>query len=248
MGSFIGHVYPAVFYFVLFFILLFSARKHGDDWKLAVRGSRRLKIIVGVFLLFISVLAIVIEGVGGVLTTSQGFFFQYAHQASYLGYLIAGFTALAEARGKVPEDSWRVALTIAFFIEGLIVVGHSHEQHGVEQEMHFLSSVLAWWIALSFFASSMWESKALLWHAFALGGIFVKGIWFLYVAYVVYSDAFGHMGSMYMHADLYVNFGLYVVFAEVVLGFSLAWNRNVKDGEAVDSSKSAEYEQVTLEP
>jgi hypothetical protein len=132
MGSYFGHIYPALF--CLFFVLwhLFVLRRNSTR---GVASSENSKVVTGLFLLALTLIAIGIEGVGGILY-GKTFFFEFSHQASYLGFGLAGLAAIAEFKRWIPHNSWRLSLAIGFLLEGLVMLGHS--EHFPTDEIEFL--------------------------------------------------------------------------------------------------------------
>jgi len=162
-----------------------------------------------------------------------------------------GITAFLEAKERLPEDSWRIALAFAFFVEGFIISGHLHEQHGIESVTHQISVYVAWWTALSLLISSLLESKMMLFHASAVAAILMKGLWFFYIGYVVYSGAYGPMGEGAMVPDLFTTAGLYAVICEcavaICLGIQSPHNNNGnKMMDVPSNNKGSEYEKISL--
>lgn len=208
MGSLIGHVYPACF-LLLFALYFLAACVHAD--------TARSKVIVGTYLMSLTVVAIIIEGIGGVKTYNN-FFFQYAHQVTYFGYHVAGVVSIAEAFTHVPDQSWRLTLAFAFCNEAVIMYGHAAMQHGTEAAMHVVSVYTAFIVAFFLiFGALMSDSKhAPTFHALMVGGVMFKGLWLLCIGYVVFSGAFGVNGEHMTMEHLFTYVGVLAVLCELV--------------------------------
>jgi hypothetical protein len=124
-----------------------------------------------------------IEGVGGLLHSGE-FFLQFAHETMYMSFIAVGVVALLESRGRLPADSWRLSMAIAFFVEGLVFYGHMLEQENVEQMLHFIMVMLSWFTAGSYLLACVYK-RSFVPHVMGAAGMFTKGIWFFYIARVL---------------------------------------------------------------
>lgn len=219
MGETFGHVVPGVFYCVFALILLFITRQNRDDPKAALMGTREMRANFGWGCALTAGTGIVIEGVGGVLHSGE-FFFQFAHEAMYAGFFAVGVMALLESRGRMPNDSWRFAMAMAFFVEGLVFYGHSLEQKGVEQMLHFIMVLFSWFTAFSFFMACIFKYSFLP-HVLGSGGMFVKGVWFFIIASILYSGNYGEEGEDMMIATGYTLAGVTVTVLFSLIGCCL---------------------------
>jgi len=125
----------------------------------------------------------VIEAVGGLLHKGD-LFFQLAHETMYLAFFVVGIIAIMEARGRMPDDSWRFAMSVGFFVEGVVFYGHGLEQEGIEQMLHFIMVMLSWFTALSYLIACIYPRKMLP-HVMGAAGMFTKGMWFFIIAHIL---------------------------------------------------------------
>jgi hypothetical protein len=168
---------------VIALLLLFITRSNRGNPALALRGSRDMRSGFGWGCALTAGFGFVIEAIGGVLHNGE-FFFQFAHETMYAAFFVVGIIALMESRGRMPDDSWRFAIAIAFFVEGLVFYGHMLEQKGVEQMLHFLMVIFSWFTAASYCLSCYSPSNPLP-HVLAACGMLCKGIWFFIIAHIL---------------------------------------------------------------
>ena len=124
-----------------------------------------------------------IEAIGGVLHNGD-FFLQFAHETMYSAFFVVGLIAILEARGSLPNDSWRLAIGFAFFVEGLVFYGHMLEQKGTEQMLHFVMVMFSWFTAACYLFSCLFK-RHFLPHVLGASGMLIKGIWFFVIANIL---------------------------------------------------------------
>jgi len=197
-----------VFYSLFALILLFYVRQNRENPSLAVTGSKETRATFGWGVAIAAGTGFAIEAVGGILHSGE-FFFQLAHEAMYFAFLIVGLTAVLESRGKMPNDSWRMAMAIAFFVEGLVFYGHMLEQEGTEQMVHFIMVMFSWFTAFCFVVS-VYFSSSLVPHVFGTTGMLAKGVWFFIITDILYSGKYGDEGQNYMLATGYTVAGVLI--------------------------------------
>ena len=163
--------------------MLFITRQNRDDTKAALTGTREMRSGFGWGCFVTATTGFVIEGVGGLLHSGD-FFLQFAHETMYMSFMAAGAIGFLESRGRLPEDSWRLSLAMAFFVEGLVFYGHMLEQEDVERMLHFLMVVFSWFTAFSYVMACVYK-RSLLPHVLGAAGMFTKGVWFFYIAHVL---------------------------------------------------------------
>jgi hypothetical protein len=168
---------------VIAIILLFVTRQNRENPAAATTGSREMRAGFGWGCAITAGTGYVIEGVGGLLHSGD-FFLQLAHETMYLAFFAVGLVSLLESRGRLPADSWRFAIAVAFLIEGMVFYGHMLEQKNVEQMLHFLMVLLSWFTAASYFASCIYR-RHLLPHALGAAGMLSKGLWFFIIANIL---------------------------------------------------------------
>ena len=217
--SFIGHVYPALFYVACgAAMLLQSARAHrcGKDVLYATNGGSRFLRVFGALVMGVTMTGILVEGAGGALTFGN-FAAQAAHQSIHLSFFVAGLVCVLESYKRVPFDSWRLFLSLGFLIEALVFYGHQLEQSMPESTLHLVMAAFALVTSATFFAS-VWFPRSLLLHALNIVGIFMQGVWLLWIAYVIYTGAFGPKGEGFMMADVYMSAGLWLLVVVCLVG------------------------------
>jgi len=215
MGSWFGHVFPAVYCCIVALILILYTWRSRDNVVEALTGTKRFRFIIAACAIVISVAGFTIEAVGGVLFNGYPFF-QSAHETIYVGIFMMGVMTLLESRGHMPADSWRFGLGVAFFVEGLVFYGHMLEQEGIERDVHFIQVVLAWFDSASFFLACLYRTSMLP-HVLGTVSLFGQGIWFYVIAVIVYTDAYANV--MIMPATVYTLAGLVFVFIFSFAGF-----------------------------
>jgi len=189
---------------------------HEDDVLYATNGGSTYLKVLGIVVVVISGTGIVIEGVGGVLMLGN-FWFQLSHIASYGGFALAGVVCVLESVRRVPFDSWRVFMALAFAAEGAIFYGHQLEQRMTEQALHFIIVLLSEATAFAFFWATR-DRASVFWHVVALAGMMAKGLWFFVAVEVLYSGKYGVDGVDLMVGDVYAAGCLLVMLVAVVYG------------------------------
>lgn len=245
--SYFGHVYPGLFHLLYGGIVLTWARGNRSDRELIALGSSKEIAFSAVYFFACFLLGIGIEGAGGVITYND-FFFQYSHQVSYVGYLVAGIVCVLELRGKLPRGAWKPSFAFAFFVEAWVMVGHLMMQKRVEATLHAIMVVMSLSIAYCLVMTAFSKQHGAFFQLCALGGILLKGLWFFYIAEIVYSGKFGIGGEEAHTGDLMATAGLMAVVCEAVVGLVLAVRCSNAQEEAVDlkpiSPKEQEYVNV----
>ena len=207
-GDTFGHVVPGTFYIIMGLLLVCWTRYnlHGGD--LATNGGAQFLKIFGWSVMGVATTGFLIEGLGGLITVGN-FWHQLAHETMYGVFLVAGVAALLESAGRMPYDSWRVAMAVAFVVEGVVFYGHHLEQEPVEGGLHYIMYCLSLLTALCFLWASRDASNVLA-HLMATAGMVAKGLWFYVVANILYSGKYGENGRDYMVAMAYTQVGLVV--------------------------------------
>jgi len=197
-GSPQGHVLPGSALLILALHVLFA--------QVLVRNGRLKR---ETFLRVGAILQIVLGGVGIVVEFLNGVilgspFQAMEHLTMYGLFLTAGFVFLGEARGGLPKDTWRAALSAANLGVGLLFYVHSQMQ--MMEEHHPLESFVHWLLALACLASSAgfltsWAAPSVSAGSLYIAIIFLiqQAMWFYFLAFALYS---GYWGDMGMHLDM----------------------------------------------
>jgi hypothetical protein len=252
MGETFGHVVPGVFYCVIALILLFITRQNRDDPKNALTGSKGMRAGFGWGCALTAGTGCVIEAIGGLLHNGD-LFFQFAHETMYGAFFVVGVMALAESRGRMPDDTWRFCIAVAFFLEGLVFYGHSLEQEGIEQMLHFVMVLFSWFTALSYVLACVFK-RSFLPHVLGASGMLAKGIWFFVIAHILYSGKLGDEGKELMLATGYTLAGASIIVLFSLIGCCIFAKPNgaydeVEDDEAstgLQAESKKKYNKVDL--
>lgn len=218
--SYFGHVYPGLLYVCYSAIMLCAARVNRRDRNSVAFGSRKEVGFSALYFLACFVVGTGIEGAGGVITFGD-FFHQYAHQVSYLGYLVAAVACALELKGWVSRGTWKVAFAFAEFVEGWVMIGHLLMQTQPESTLHAVMVVQSAFIALCLLLS-VFTSYGAFFHSAALAAFLAKGLWFVYIAEVMYSGRYGERGQHAHVGDVVTTAGLLGVVCEAVVGAVMA--------------------------
>lgn len=165
---------------VLAIALLLLARIKRDDPPMALTGSQQVRAWFGWACTITAGVGFFLEGIGGFLHNGN-FFLQLAHETMYLGFFAAGVSAILESKGRLPTDSWRLAVVMAFWVEGLVFYGHSLEQRGIERVLHFIMVGFSWATAACFLVAVIYPTKMVP-QVMGLVGMLSKGIWFFVIS------------------------------------------------------------------
>jgi len=188
--------------------LLLWSRQHRNSGDLATNGGAYFLKFFGWAVITVASTGFMIEGLGGLIHLGN-FWHQLAHETMYGVFLLVGFAALFESSGRLPYDSWRVAMCLAFGVEGSAFYGHQLEQGPVEAMLHFIMFLTSYLTALSFLWASR-EPSSLLPHLFGVGGMITKGLWFYVIANILYSGEYGVDGVNFMVASTFTYMGICV--------------------------------------
>jgi hypothetical protein len=218
--------------------LIFWTRIHRfhENKLVPTNGGPTFLKLFGWTVVTIATVGILLEGIGGLIATGN-FFHQLAHETMYGSFLISGFSALLERTHRLPSDSWRVALVVAFIVEGIAFYGHQLEQEPVEAMLHLIMFATSIITALLFLWSSR-EPTALLPHVAAVSGMIVKGLWFYVVANILYGGAYGVNGRDFMVAASFTYFGIVVCSVVSFMGLVFL-------GESQEQDQNGKYAAVT---
>ena len=120
------------------------------------------------------------EGIGGCVdqrTPHDGCFFQQSfHQTLYISFSFVGFVAVLESSHRLPIDSSRMALSLAFLVEYLLWNGHAIMQEGVESRIHFLLSQVCL-LSSVVFAFSVYRPTSAMAYIVGWATLVLQGMW-----------------------------------------------------------------------
>jgi hypothetical protein len=225
LGETFGHVVPGSFYIMVSITLFLwmwkmwrnnNSTTETDEILYATNGGSQFLRYVGSSIFVVATTGFCIEGVGGVLRFGD-FLFQTAHETMYFAFMMAGIVAILESKKRIAFDSWRLAMAMAFIVEGMVFYGHQLEQTMTEQALHYVMVQLSFFTAICFFWGTR-EPRSLLPHGLALVGMAVKGIWFFVIADVLYSGKYGHEGMNFMTGSVYMSAGLLLILVSAFYG------------------------------
>ncbi|KAH9256268.1 hypothetical protein BASA81_005489 [Batrachochytrium salamandrivorans] len=218
--SYFGHVYPGLFYVCYATIMLCGARINRHDSKTVAFGSRKEMGFSALYFLACFLAGIGIEGAGGVITFGD-FFYQYSHQVSYVGYLVAAVACVLELKGRVSRGTWKVTFAFAMLVEGWVMIGHLLMQDQPESTLHAVMVVMSVFISMCLFLS-VFSHHGVFFQSAALAGFLTKGMWFFYIAEVVYSGKYGDRGQHAHTGDIVATAGLMAVICQAIVGVVMA--------------------------
>jgi hypothetical protein len=132
----------------------------------------------GIFLMVATGIGIVVEVTGGVITFGQPFN-QLSHETLYFSFLLVGLCGLMESKGRLPLDTHRGAMVVAFISSYLM--WHSHGTMKIlmaDQEIHILLSYINLSSAAVVAYSMRFTDSAIAYvSSYAL--MFLQGTWIL---------------------------------------------------------------------
>lgn len=194
-GTFQGHAIPASFFFgfgCFFLGLTFkrcrelvqssatsSSGGGGPKSFCDVHVPERNTILLSwtsIILMVGTALGMFYEALGGYFD-GIGLFHQLAHQALYLCFFFVGAVTWLEARGSLPPDSSRVALSFAFFLQYIL-----WNEHGLMKEdrsdarVHLLQAQVNL-VASIAFGYSVYNPKSLLAYVSGWALMTLNALW-----------------------------------------------------------------------
>jgi hypothetical protein len=119
-----------------------------------------------------------IEAYGGVLTFGNPFF-QLAHETMYFSFFLVGLCAFLESKGKLPLDTHRAALVVAFIASYLMWYSHgTMKVLMADKELHILLSYINLSnAAVTAYSMRFTDSAIAFIASYAL--LFLQGMWIL---------------------------------------------------------------------
>lgn len=181
-----GHFIPAVFFLVfsLGFLLLMLKRARSVPPGQTFTGlyiPERCPVIlrrVGIIMMVGTGIGLILEVSGGVLDKGNPFF-QLAHETLYFSFFLVGLCGFLESKGRLPLDTHRAAMVVAFIASYLM--WHSHGTMKLlmaDQELHILLSYINLSNAAVVAYSMRFTDSAIAFVAsYAL--VFLQGMWVL---------------------------------------------------------------------
>jgi hypothetical protein len=98
---------------------------------------------VSSFLVAGTVIGTAVEIIGGYFFCDHRPFFYLIHQTLYLGFFLAGVVLWLESKGRLPRDSGRSAVAMAFALGSILWYDHSMaKQDEVDRKIHSLLALL----------------------------------------------------------------------------------------------------------
>jgi hypothetical protein len=181
-----GHLIAAVFFMGLSLCLLLLMLKRarsvpqGQTFT-GLHIPERCPMILsqfGILLMVGTGIGIFFEAYGGVLAFGKPFY-QLSHETTYFSFFLVGLCAFMESRGRLPLDSHRGAMVVAFISSYLM--WHSHGTMKLlmaDQELHILLSYINLSNAAVVAYSMRFTDSAIAYvSSYAL--MFLQGAWIL---------------------------------------------------------------------
>lgn len=180
-GNFGGHVTPAAMFLVfgVFFLLLIWKRSRSLP-----QGVTYCEIHVpekNTNLLKWSGIIVVILTVGGetLEAVSDSFFHHLAHEAFYLCYTFVGLVLVLESVGRLPPDSGRKALCLAFFLQYLGWTEHGLMKTDMtDRRIHLLQAQISLWTTLAF-GYSIYNPRSIEAYSLSFALLVLMSTWLL---------------------------------------------------------------------
>mmetsp|Transcript_11188 Transcript_11188/g.17298 ORF Transcript_11188/g.17298 Transcript_11188/m.17298 type:complete len:268 (+) Transcript_11188:110-913(+) len=150
-GSFIGHVIPAAFFFAYGAFILGLILKRSRSLPPGVTycemhvPERNATLLwrMGIVLVVLTLCGVVVEAIGGILA-GLGVAHQLGHESFYFCYTFVGLVLVLESFGKLPPDSGRKALCLAFFLQYLGWTEHGLMKSDMaDQRIHLLQAQIS---------------------------------------------------------------------------------------------------------
>lgn len=126
-----------------------------------------------------------------------------------------------ESYGKLPRDSFRMSLSMAFLVEGMTFYGHSLEQEMTEATLHRIMVTFSFGTAFFFFLAARFPTQ-LLPQAAGIILMMTKGVWFFIVARILFSGIWGYNGMQFMAAMCWTVAGMLMVVMFALFGAFIA--------------------------
>jgi hypothetical protein len=241
-GDTFGHVVPGTFFLVMALGLMFWTRQNRHLGDVATNGGSSFLKVFGWTVMIIATTGFLIEGLGGLIHAGN-FWHQLAHETMYGVFNLVGAAALLESVSRLPFDSWRVAMVVAFTVEGISFYGHHLEQELVEGTLHYIMFCMSLFTAACFLWASR-EPASLLPHLLAVAGMCCKGLWFYVVAHVLYSGLYGENGHDFMVATSFTYAGMVLALVLGVFGCVFVGKTSSADSPSAWGGAGTKYTTV----
>jgi len=157
-GTFTGHVVPAAMFsvFGVFFLVLILKRSRslppGTTYCEIHVPERNTNLLwwSGIIVVFLTLCGIALEA-GSDVIDGVSYTRHLGHESFYLSYTFVGLVLVLESVGKLPLDSGRKSLCLAFFLQYIGWTEHGLMKTDMaDQRIHLLQAQISLWTTIAF--------------------------------------------------------------------------------------------------
>mmetsp|Transcript_12031 Transcript_12031/g.15184 ORF Transcript_12031/g.15184 Transcript_12031/m.15184 type:complete len:266 (-) Transcript_12031:415-1212(-) len=253
MGTFQGHVLPAAFFIgfsALFLCHTLYQAYHLppgaclSDHVLDRKPSQFRKIAI--FGLVATVIGILYEGLNGLFDISgdhgSNFFANITHEVLYIAFSFVTMIMIMESNRRVPQNSTRLALCVAFLVEYILWYGHALMKYGANLKVHVLLAQTCLVSSVVFLVAATYP-KSVTAYVAGLCLMLLQGTWLIQAGI---NELDGHDLNMHQVDSFFCLHILAIAFV-VSIATACVYTDTTGEGDILRAEKGGEqYEQVTV--
>lgn len=242
--TFAGHAIPASFFFGfgIYLLLLTLHRARSSDGPLSQFIPEKNKLILwraGLLILIATLLGMIYEAGAGIVASQP--LRHILHLCLYLAFTVVGVVLLLEAKCRLPPDSYRIALVVAFVVEYVLWTEHAHMKTGLEEKTHIVMGQICAACAIMTICSICKPTSVVLYIA-AWGLLVLQAMWLVTLGVCDLGHCFrmDRVGS-------YFCLEILVLFLIMALTAASVYNEGEKEKDSFVTKKAnEEYESLAV--